>query len=157
MRRLACFVISIVAVVPGTAFGRAASANLTGTAKDSSGAVLPGVTITLQSAEALGQFSAVSDDRGEYRVTNVPPATYEIRAELTGFQTVVRRAPVRLNGVTQIPITQRLNDAKTQSSRTVTPGCTSACMVLPASHQGARGTGAALQLQFGLSPNPVAS
>ena len=43
---------------------------------DSSGSVLPGVTISLKSPEALGDFTAVTDGGGAYRVTNLPPGTY---------------------------------------------------------------------------------
>src|SRR5262249_33840367 len=57
------------------------------------------------SPDALGQFSGVTDSQGSYRVTNLPPGNYDIRAELSGFQTVVRKAPVRLNAVTEVDFT----------------------------------------------------
>src|SRR5207248_5326457 len=72
---------------------------------DSSGAVLPGVTVTLTSPEALGTFTGVTDGQGLYRVTNLPPATYDVRAELSGFQAVIRKATVRLNAVTEADFT----------------------------------------------------
>ena len=78
---------------------RATTGTVTGKVVDSSGAVIPGVTITLQSPEALGVFSTVSDANGLYRVANLPPATYDVKAELSGFQTVIHREPIRLNGV----------------------------------------------------------
>jgi Carboxypeptidase regulatory-like domain len=81
---------------------RATTGTVTGRVVDSSGAVLPGATITLQSPEALGQFSAVSDADGFFRVANLPPATYDVKAELSGFQTVIRRETVRLNGVLDV-------------------------------------------------------
>ncbi len=84
---------------------RTTTGTIAGRIVDSNGGVLPGVTITVKSPEALGDFTAVTDARGEYRVVNLPPATYEIRAELAGFQTVIRREPVRLGGVTQVDIT----------------------------------------------------
>jgi Carboxypeptidase regulatory-like domain len=93
------------------AFPAAASAQRTTTGTivgkivDSSGAVLPGVAVSLKSPEALGDFSGITDSNGVYRVTNLPPATYEIRAELAGFQTVIRKAPVRLNAVTEVDFT----------------------------------------------------
>src|SRR5881409_4040013 len=87
----------VLCLVPGAAFGqRSTTGTVTGKIVDSSGALLPGVTVSLKSAEVLGQFSGVTDAEGLYRVTNLPPATYDVRAELSGFQTVVRRAPVRL-------------------------------------------------------------
>ena len=61
--------------------------------------------MTLSSPEALGQFTGVTDSQGAYRVTNLPPATYDVRAELSGFQTMIRKAPVRLNAVTEVDFT----------------------------------------------------
>jgi carboxypeptidase family protein len=84
---------------------RATTGTVTGKVADSSGAVLPGVTITLQSPEVLGQFTAVTDANGVYRVGNLPPATYDVRAELAGFQTVLQKAIVRLNAVVDIDFT----------------------------------------------------
>src|SRR5258705_4493670 len=84
---------------------RATTGTVTGKVVDSSGVVLPGATITLQSPEALGQFSAVSDANGFFRVANLPPATYDMKAELSGFQTVIRKETVRLNGVLDVEFT----------------------------------------------------
>jgi hypothetical protein len=95
-----------LAFVPGPAFAqRSTTGTVTGKVVDSSGAVLPGVTISLKSPEALGQFTGVTDAEGLYRVTNLPPVTYDVRAELSGFQSVVRKAPVRLNAVTEVDFT----------------------------------------------------
>jgi len=55
-------VLFAVLLAPAVASAqRATTGTVTGRVVDSSGAVLPGATITLQSPEALGQFSAVSD------------------------------------------------------------------------------------------------
>src|SRR5947207_3074369 len=96
----------VALLVPGTASAqRSTTGTVTGKIVDSSGAVLPGVTVSLKSPEALGQFTGVTDAEGLYRVTNLPPATYDVRAELSGFQSVVRKAPVRLNAVTEVDFT----------------------------------------------------
>jgi len=39
---------------------------------------------------------AVTDADGTYRLANLPPGTYEARAELSGFETAVRSVPVRV-------------------------------------------------------------
>src|SRR5437899_10797357 len=92
-------VLAVFAVLawfpPAAAAQRTTTGTIVGKITDSSGSVMPGVTVSLKSPEALGDFTAVSDGNGVYRVTNLPPATYDIRAELTGFQSVVRKAPVR--------------------------------------------------------------
>src|SRR5262245_38879807 len=74
---------------------RTTTGTIAGRITDSSGAVLPGVTLTVTSPEALGQFVAITDAQGVFRITNLPPATYDIRVELTGFQTIIRKEPVR--------------------------------------------------------------
>ncbi|HMJ82871.1 MAG TPA: carboxypeptidase regulatory-like domain-containing protein, partial [Vicinamibacterales bacterium] len=99
-------VVAVLAWFPAAASAqRSTTGTIVGKIVDSSGSVLPGVTISLKSPEALGDFTAVTDGNGVYRVTNLPPATYDIRAELTGFQSVVRKAPVRLNAVTEVDFT----------------------------------------------------
>jgi hypothetical protein len=97
---------------------RATTGTITGKVLDSSGGVLPGVTVTAQSAEALGQFPAVTDAQGVYRIANLPPATYDVKAELTGFQSVIRQATVRLNGVVDVEFT--LNVGSVTETVTVT-------------------------------------
>src|SRR6267378_3036454 len=93
-------------LIPATVLAqRATTGTVTGKVVDTSGAVLPGVTIALQSAEVLGQFSAITGADGTYRVGNLPPATYDVRAELSGFQTVIQKVIVRLNAVTDVGFT----------------------------------------------------
>lgn len=94
--------VLVLALVPAVALGQRTTGTVTGKVADSSGAVLPGVTITLKSAEALGDFSGITDSQGVYRVSNLPPATYDVKAELQGFQSVVRQAIVRVNAVTDV-------------------------------------------------------
>jgi hypothetical protein len=97
---------ALFALLPAIAVAqRTTTGTVAGKVVDSSGAVLPGVTVTLKSAEALGAFTAVTDGTGTYRVANLPPALYEARAELQGFQTVTRQVTVRLNAVLDVDFT----------------------------------------------------
>ena len=109
--------VSLLACLPAVALAqRTTTGTVIGKIVDSSGAVLPGVTVTLSSPEALGQFTGVTDGQGLYRVTNLPPATYDVRAEITGFQTVIRKAPVRLNAVTEVDFTLSVSSTLLGSS-----------------------------------------
>ncbi len=98
--RTLALVIAALFAFPSFGFTQASgTGSVSGKVADSSGAVLPGVTVTLKSPEALGQFTATTDPEGLYRVNNLPPATYEARAELQGFQAVVQKVTVRLGAI----------------------------------------------------------
>jgi hypothetical protein len=59
--------------------------SIEGLVKDSSGAVLPGVTVEARSPSMVGVNAAVSDTSGVYRFPSLPPGRYELTASLQGF------------------------------------------------------------------------
>src|SRR5262245_47976085 len=60
---------------------------IVGTLTDSTGAVLPGVTMTLSGPSLQGSRTTVTDELGVYRFRNVPPGTdYKLVAQLSGFR-----------------------------------------------------------------------
>jgi hypothetical protein len=63
---------------------------LAGRVLDTSGSVLPGVTITARQLETGLQRPTTSDVQGRYTLAALPPGTYEIRAELPGFRPLTR-------------------------------------------------------------------
>lgn len=70
------------------------TATIRGTARDESGAIIPGVSITVRNANKGWTRTAVTNDSGDYVVTQLPPDTYSITAQLTGFKTEVRQGIV---------------------------------------------------------------
>src|SRR5258705_253474 len=64
-------------------------ATVVGTVTDETKAVLPGATVTAANIATGGQNLGVSDERGEFRLLNLPPGKYKVTAELSGFSTVV--------------------------------------------------------------------
>src|SRR5712691_5961922 len=80
-------VIGMIVALP--VVGYAQDSTLTGTATDSSGGVLPGVTVTATNTESGNTFVGVSDERGNFRLP-VRIGTYRITVELSGFATVNR-------------------------------------------------------------------
>ncbi len=62
-----------------------------GKATDSSGAVLPGVTVTLSAPHLLQPLTAITSETGTYQFPRLPIGTYEVKFELTGFKTVVNQ------------------------------------------------------------------
>ena len=75
--------------------GYAQEATLTGTVTDSTGAVLPGVTITAVNAATGNTFNGVTDERGIYRLP-VRVGAYQVTAELSGFTTIQRMGVRRM-------------------------------------------------------------
>ncbi len=64
--------------------------SVSGTIKDNSGAVVPGVAVTVENVETKATRTAVSGDSGTYQVALLPPGRYRVRAELQGFRTEER-------------------------------------------------------------------
>src|SRR5262245_36949428 len=75
---------------------QATIASIIGVVTDQSGAILPGVTVVATSpALQIPQVEAVTNERGEYRLSPLPIGLYTVRYELPGFQSV-RREGVRI-------------------------------------------------------------
>lgn len=88
---LGAVLLLIVSAVP-QAFAQG-DGSLRGTVKDQQGGAMPGVSVTATSPGLMGASSAVTDANGNYRLINLPPGTYSVRAEISGF------APYRRDGV----------------------------------------------------------
>ena len=68
----------------------ATSGTINGRLVDNTGAVLPGVTVSISSPSMMGTRTAVTNQEGFYRFPAVPPGTYRMVFELAGFTTVDR-------------------------------------------------------------------
>src|SRR5688572_26775567 len=74
-----------------TAWGQAVStAQITGSIKDQSGAVLPGVEISVTQTATGAARTAISDETGSYVLANLPIGPYMLEATLPGFRTYVQ-------------------------------------------------------------------
>lgn len=69
--------------------------SIRGKVVDDTGQPLPGVSITISGPRLLGTINALTRDEGMFRASNLPPGSdYDIKAELSGFQTVIRKGIV---------------------------------------------------------------
>jgi Cna protein B-type domain. len=81
-----------------------AQATLAGVVKDSSGGVLPGVTVETSSPALIEKVrTATTDGTGQYQIVDLRPGTYAITFSLSGFRTVTREG-VELSGAGVITI-----------------------------------------------------
>jgi Carboxypeptidase regulatory-like domain len=102
-----CLTILGVLLLPVPLF---AQASLTGTVRDVSGAVLPGVTVEASSPALIEKArTATTDGTGQYRITNLQPGTYVVMFTLPGFAPV-KRENIELTGTqtVTIPIEMRV-------------------------------------------------
>ena len=114
VRRL--FLLAALLALPCAAYAQEAA--LAGTITDSTGGVLPGVTVTAVHEATGNRFEAVTDARGAYRI----PARvggYQISAELSGFSTVTRPGLQLLVGQT-IVVNLQMVPSTVQETVTVT-------------------------------------
>ncbi len=77
-----CLVTSSVFAQGG---GASTTGSINGKVSDSSGAVLPGVTVNATSPSAMGVQTTVTDGSGNYRFPALPPGTYTLAFDLSGF------------------------------------------------------------------------
>jgi carboxypeptidase family protein len=111
-----CSVIVVLLALPAT--GYAQEAALSGTVTDSTGAVLPGVTVTAVLEATGNTYVAVTDERGAYRLS-VRIGVYRISGELTGFRTVSRTRVELLVG-RQVIVNLEMSVSAVEESVTVT-------------------------------------
>ena len=97
-----------------------AQAVLTGTVRDASGGVLPGVTVEAASPALIEKVrTAVTDGAGQYRIIDLRPGSYSLTFSLTGF-TTVKRDGIALAGSQTLTIPIELRVGGLQETITVT-------------------------------------
>src|SRR5262245_52594316 len=77
----------LIAFTPSLLAQSAGTGALTGTVRDASGGVIPGVTVTLTSADTNQTRTTITGEEGNYRFALLPPGNYAVRFSLTGFKT----------------------------------------------------------------------
>src|SRR4051794_31217786 len=74
-----------------SAFGQSDRGTMTGTVSDTSGAVIPGVSIVAINVENNARYETVSTETGNYTLPQLPSGLYQLSAELPGFKKYVRQ------------------------------------------------------------------
>src|SRR5260221_437145 len=78
---------------------------ITGEVKDSSGAVVPGVTITAVNKATNATRTASTNAAGLYDFPALQPGVYTVKSELDGFKTVTREAELQVQGTVRVNFT----------------------------------------------------
>ena len=93
-----CTLVLSIALLPAGASAQSIRSTVTGVVTDSSGAVLPGVTVEVASPALIEKVrSAVTDSSGAFRIIELASGTYTVTFSLAGFN-IVRREGIVLTG-----------------------------------------------------------
>ena len=91
--RIPVLVVALLFGVAAGAIGQTVSTTtgaINGKITDTSGAVMPGVTVSITSPSMQGTRTDVTGADGVYRFSAIPPGDYTVKYELAGFETIIR-------------------------------------------------------------------
>jgi hypothetical protein len=115
-------IVACLAVLLGASLARAqaTTGSIAGNVTDTSGAVLPGVTVSLSGERLIGgtQVQTTGVD-GNYRFDRLPPGTYQVKFEMQGFRTI-ERADIRISAAFVATIPAKMEVGAVNESITVT-------------------------------------
>jgi hypothetical protein len=82
---------SCMVTLPHLVAAQAVTGIVSGTVVDPQGQVVPGATVTVIDERTNNPRAAVTDDKGDFQVTNLQPSTYTVKVELASFRTYERK------------------------------------------------------------------
>ena len=97
-----CFTAALILVLTSASAWAQATAQLSGTVRDESGAVLPGVTVTATQTDTGVTRTVVTDETGAYVLSNLPLGPYRLEVALQGFRTYVQTGIVLQVGASPV-------------------------------------------------------
>ena len=94
--KVSVFALGALLILSAHAAAQTLPTGIAGVVRDSSGAVIPGVTIEAASDALIEKVrTVVSDEQGQYKIVDLRPGTYTVTFTLAGFSTV-RREKIEL-------------------------------------------------------------
>src|SRR5438128_8940187 len=91
MRTFPRLIVAAMCLALWPALASAQTSSIAGEVKDTSGAVLPGVTVEVASPALIEKTrEAITDGSGQYKIINLRPGVYSVTFTLPGFNTVKR-------------------------------------------------------------------
>src|SRR5213594_4764051 len=88
--RVTAAIVSFVVLGTPVIFGQGGTATILGSVRDTSGALIPGVSITIKHTDSGLTRSVVSSETGNYVAPALPVGPYEVTAMIPGFKQQVR-------------------------------------------------------------------
>jgi outer membrane receptor protein involved in Fe transport len=111
----------ILLSMPIVTFAQSTNGSISGDVTDDSGAGLPGVTVTATNAATGVSRTAVTNSAGHYQIGLLPPGTYEVSGELSGFQPAKRRVVVNIATDVALNLQMKVGVAETMTVTAAAP------------------------------------
>src|SRR5262245_21301908 len=103
--------VVVIAVLGAAAFAQQTTATVTGTVTDPTGALVPGVTITVTNLSTNGVRESKSDETGSYTLPFLPAGEYSVTAVAPGFQTQkIERVSLQVQQTARVDLQLRIGD-----------------------------------------------
>ena len=105
--------LMLLAVLAGlTVFAQAPTGIITGTITDESGAVIPNATILITNKDTSSTRTVTANAEGLFSAPALAAGLYEVRAEVSGFKTLLRQAEVVVGSTTSVNLQMQLGGTK---------------------------------------------
>ena len=120
MMKLSRLVIAALCLLLASTAHAQQTGSITGSVSDTSGAVLPGVVVSVEGPNLIGGAQTYTTDAtGTYRFDRLPPGDYTVKFELQGFKSVQQDA-IRINAAFVATINAKLEVGSLEETITVT-------------------------------------
>lgn len=117
--KIAC-VITLMAMCCVSALGQgSATADLRGTVKDPGGAVISNATVTAKDEARGTERTVTSDSEGNYHFAQLPPGTYTVTVDASGFSKLVNRnVTLTVGQQAELPVAMKVSGGATETTVT---------------------------------------
>ncbi len=109
--RFVCMAFLVALLVATNLFGQTETGQIVGTVTDQSGAVVPQAKVTIRNVGIGAEPTTETDDNGNYAVTSLLPAVYEVTVEKQGFAKTTMRAQVTVGSRVSLDLTLAVGEA----------------------------------------------
>jgi hypothetical protein len=115
MRLIRTALCALLVVCPSALFAQSYTGTITGSIKDTSGAVIPRATVTITNQQTGRQESLTTDLEGRYTSLPLPPGEYRVEAGLQGFRRAARTdIPLQINATVVIDFSLEVGELTDQ-------------------------------------------
>src|SRR5437588_1813260 len=102
--RVLVAILALLALLAVPTFAQTEAGSISGTVTDSTGAVVPGATVTVKSTATGATRTATTNNTGLYNVTNLQPGTYDLTVEGKGFAAAKRTVAISVGSRSTVDI-----------------------------------------------------